>query len=172
LVSSVEKDGPGDKGGLKPGDVIVAVNGQPVDREYQLPLMVSKIQPGTTAKLTVWRDRGTRDLTVTVDELKDAQNRNGPQDKEHNGGKLGLTVRPLTPQERGEVETTGRLVVEDATGAAANAGIQPGDIILAVNGQQVSSVDQLRAAVDKAGKTVALLIQRDQAQIFVPVPTG
>jgi serine protease Do len=143
-----------------------------VDREYQLPLMVSKIQPGKTATLTVWRDRGTRDLTVTVDELKDMPSRSGTQGKEQNGGKLGLSVRQLTPQERNEVNTTGRLVVEDVSGAAANAGIQPGDIIIAVNGQEVSTVEQLRAAVEKAGKTVALLIQRDQAQIFVPVPTG
>jgi len=172
LVSSVEKGGPGDKAGLKPGDVILAVNDQAVDREYQLPLMISKIQPGQNAKLTVWRDRGTRDLTVTVDELKDVQARNGAPGKEQNGGKLGLAVRPLTPQERNEVDTTGRLVVEEASGAAANAGIQPGDVILAVNGQEISTVEQLRTAVEKAGKTVALLIQREQAQIFVPVPTG
>jgi serine protease Do len=172
LVSSVEKGGPADKAGLKPGDVILGVNGQSVEHEYELPLMISRIEPGKTATVSVWRDRGTRDLTITVDELKDTQNRNAPQGREHNSGKLGLTVRPLTPQERGEVDTRGRLVVEDASGAAANAGIQPGDIILAVNGQEVTSVDQLRAAVDKGGKTVALLIQRDQAQIFVPVPTG
>jgi serine protease Do len=172
LVSSVEKGGPGDKAGLKAGDVIVAVNGQPVDREYQLPLMVSKIQPGKNATLTVWRDRGTRDLTVTVDELKDPQARSNTPGKDQSGGKLGLAVRPLTPQEKAEANTNGRLLVEDANGAAANAGIQPGDVIIAVNGQEVATVEQLRAAVDKAGKTVALLIQRDQAQIFVPVPTG
>lgn len=60
-------------------------------------------------------------------------------------------------------------MVQQATGPAANAGIQPGDVILAVNGRPVTSAEQLRDAVKSAGNSLALLIQRDNAQIFVPV---
>jgi serine protease Do len=78
-------------------------------------------------------------------------------------------VRPLTGPEREQLNTVGRLVVEDADGPAAIAGVEPGDVILAVNGRQVGTPGEFRTAVDAAGATVALLIQRADAQIFVPV---
>ena len=87
------------------------------------------------------------------------------------GGKLGLSVRPLSPEEQREAETQGLLVL-DTAGAAAKAGIQPGDVILALNGTPVKSVEELRALVAKADHHVALLIQRDDAKIFVPVNLG
>ena len=63
-------------------------------------------------------------------------------------------------------------MVESASGPAAEAGIQPGDIILSANGKNVGSVDQLRGIVSEAGKHIALLVQRGDAQIFVPVAVG
>jgi serine protease Do len=87
--------------------------------------------------------------------------------------KLGLAVRPLTQQEKRQAETDGDLLVEQVDGPAAGAGVQPGDIILGVNGAKVKSIDELRAAAKKRnGKVVALLIERDNAQIFVPVRVG
>jgi serine protease Do len=67
---------------------------------------------------------------------------------------------------------TGGLVVEDVTGAAARSGIQPGDVVLSINGTRVTSVEQLRSLAAKAGKHVALLVQRDAAKIFVPIDLG
>ena len=84
-------------------------------------------------------------------------------------GKLGLAVRPLTGDEREQLHTAGRLVVEGADGPAAIAGVERGDVILAVNGATVDSIGAFRTAVNASGATVALLIQRDDAQIFVPV---
>jgi serine protease Do len=83
--------------------------------------------------------------------------------------RLGLTVRALEPQEKAQVETTGALVVEEAAGPAAAAGVQPGDIILGINGKRVKTVKELQDAATASGKNVALLIQREEAQIFVPL---
>lgn len=84
-------------------------------------------------------------------------------------GRLGVSVRALTPQERSDTSLTHGLIVQQASGPAASAGIQPGDVILAINGQPITSPAQLRDAVKSAGDSIALLIQRDSAQIFVPV---
>ena len=88
------------------------------------------------------------------------------------GGRLGLAVRPLTAEERRENRGRGGLLVEDASGAAARAGIQEGDLILSFNGTPVKSVDELKGLVAKAGKRVAILIQRGGQQLFVPVELG
>ncbi len=83
---------------------------------------------------------------------------NNPQRSE--GGKLGLAVRPLTSEEKGQAHTKDGVVVEKATGPAAQAGLQPGDVVLAANGAPISSVDDLRNAVEKSKGHIALLVQR------------
>ena len=83
-------------------------------------------------------------------------------------GKLGVAVRPLSPEEQKASGKAG-LVVEKSGGAAAKAGVQPGDLIVGVGSTKVTTVDELRAQVDKAGKTAALLIEREGRQIYVPV---
>jgi serine protease Do len=80
-----------------------------------------------------------------------------------------LTVRPLAPEEKQQVETQGTIVVDQVSGPAAAAGVQPGDIILGVNGKAVKSVGDLQAIAKSAGKNVALLIQREGAQLFLPL---
>jgi serine protease Do len=171
LVSSVEKNAPADKGGVKPGDVIIKVNGKDVERSAELPAVISMMKPGSEVTLTLWRDRQGKDVTVTIAELKEEQTKtSGKSGDEDESGRLGLDVRPLTPQEQSEAQTTGKLGVINATGPSADAGIQPGDVILQVNGAKVTTVQQLREQVKKAGKVVALLIQREDAQIYIPVP--
>ena len=87
-------------------------------------------------------------------------------------GKLGLALRPLRPEERRQLDGKNGLLVENVSGAAARAGIRPGDVVLSVNGEAVASNEQLRALVAKASKRVALLIQRGDATLFVPVDLG
>ena len=85
-------------------------------------------------------------------------------------GKLGLALRPLTPAEQRSAGISGGLVVERVQqGPAALAGVQRGDVLLAINGAKVKDLAQLQAAVAHAKKSVALLIQRAGDQIFVPV---
>jgi serine protease Do len=170
LVSQVEQGGPADDAGVKPGDVILAVDGKAIERSSELPPLIAAIKPGKEASLTVWRDKAERKVRIKVGELEDepaVARSDAPADGDT--GKLGLAVRPLTGNERQRLDTAGRLVVEDAVGPAAIAGVERGDVILAVNGVPVDSLGEFRKAVDASGATVALLIQRGDAQIYVPV---
>jgi serine protease Do len=175
LVSSVEPGGPAAKAGLEPGDVILTLNGEPVPDSNALPAQVAGLAPGTTAKVQVWRDKTTKDLSVTVGSLTDAKTASAGPDKSESASqdaRLGVSVRPLTPDEKQSASLARGLLVQQAGGPAESAGIQAGDVILAVNGQPVSTVEQLKTMVAHAGDSIALLIQRDDSQIFVPVDLG
>ena len=168
LVSSVEDGSPAAKAGLEPGDVILSVNGKEIASSNELPPVIADITPGQSAKLQVWRKGGQRDIEVKVGNQKEEQVA-AKENKEAATGKLGLAVRPLTAEERKQLDGKNGLLIENATGTAARAGIRRGDVLLSVNGEPVSSVEQLRSLASKASKRVALLIQRDDARLFVPV---
>lgn len=172
LVSSVEKDGPAAKAGLEPGDVILKFNGQAIDRASDLPPMVAAMAPGTSAKLEVWRHKQLKSLTVKVDEMQAANVAAVPAEHAQQA-RLGLSVRPLSPQEQAQAQITQGLLVEQVgNGPAAKAGIQPGDVILAVNGDQVSNISDLRKELEKNTKSVALLVMRGDSKLYVPVKMG
>jgi serine protease Do len=171
LVSQVEPGSAADKAGLKSGDVIVRVDGQPVVASGDLPARIGMAKPGDSVKLEVWRQGKAEQLTAQLGGAKGKTTKTadaGPA----NQGKLGLALRPLQPQEKAEAKVNGGLVVEQASGAAARAGVQPGDVVVSVNGQPVTDIEQVRGLVAKADKSVALLIQRDGQQLFVPVRIG
>ena len=173
LVSSVQKGSPGEKAGLQPGDVILKFNGKPINRSGELPPLVASLTPGSTVTLEVWRDGKSKEVRTAIAALDDekqvvAKNDDGAAAK----GKLGVAVRPLTSDEKKQVDVPNGVVVENVGGAAAKAGLQRGDVIISVNSTPVNSPEQLRQVIDKAGKTVALLIQREDARIFVPVTIG
>jgi serine protease Do len=176
LVSSVEKDGPAAHAGITAGDVILAVGGHPIERYGELSSAVAAMKPGSDANLAVWRNGREQNFSVKVVELREQQQTiagRGSGQGEHEGGgqagALGLTVRPLAPREKEQAGTQGSLVVEQVTGPAQAAEIEPGDIILGINGKRVHTVKELQDAAGSAGKAVALLIQREDAQIFVPL---
>jgi len=177
LVSSVEPKGPAAQAGLKTGDVILSVGGQQVDRSVDVSRAVTRMQPGSSTKLDVWRDRKRQTLNVKVGEMpseeKVASRQSGGGDAAEQA-KLGLTVRPLSAEEQRLAETEGKLLVQQATGPAARAGLQQGDIIIGVAGERIESVDQLRAKTRnlKPNDSIALLVERNGAQIFVPIRVG
>jgi serine protease Do len=88
------------------------------------------------------------------------------------GGRVGLALRPLEPEEKAQAGLRGGVVVEDVAGPAEAAGVEPGDVVLAVNGTPVNTPQQVQAAVARSGRSVALLIQRGDDRIFVPVRIG
>jgi len=171
LVGSVESGGPADKGGVKSGDIILSANGRAIERSAELPSVIAGVRPGTQTTLEVWRDRAVRKLDVSVTELGESTQKVAASAPEsaNPADKLGLVVRELSAAEQRQAEAGGSLVVEGSEGPAADAGIQQGDVILGVNGRNVKTLKDLREASAKAGKTVALLIQRQDAQIFVPL---
>ncbi|HEV8551976.1 MAG TPA: DegQ family serine endoprotease [Casimicrobiaceae bacterium] len=171
LVASVEKGSAGANAGLEPGDVILKVDGKEISRSSDLPPMVSSLKPGSKVTLDIWRNGSPKQLTATIGALKDKTVADA-RDKESLGkGKLGIAVRPLSAEEKRGTDLDG-LVVQDVAGAAERAGVRPGDVIVAVNNTPVKSVEQLKSLIDKAGKTVALLVQRNDARIFIPVTLG
>jgi serine protease Do len=175
LVGNVEAGGPADKAGIKSGDIILSVDGRGVELDTDLPSLISSIKPGSSAQLELWRDRGTRKVTARVDELKEEGGK--PVLASNSGAaggetsSLGISVRALQLQEQQQAETEGSLVIERVTGPAEAAGVQAGDIILGVNGTRVKSTAELAAAAKRSGRTVALHIQREGRQIFIPVRT-
>ena len=171
LVSSVEKESPAAKAGLESGDVILAINGKEITSSGELPAIVSGMAPGESAKLQVWRNGNAREIDVKVGQFSEEKVASAEQ-PEAAKGRLGVVVRPLTPDEQRRAEVNGGVVVQDVAGAAAKAGIKAGDIVLSVNGERITSTEQLRDLVTKAGKRIAVLVERGDSRIFIPVDLG
>jgi serine protease Do len=155
---------------LRAGDVILTYNNAALIDAGQLSAAVAMAAPGDSVTMKVWRDGKTLDLTAKLagvpakaELVKAAAT---------GGGTLGLRVHPMTSDEANQSGIASGLVVDRVGGAAAQAGIEPGDIVLAVDGTAVTNVNQLRSMVGNHQNTVALLIQRGDARIFVPVQLG
>ena len=145
LVNSVEKGGPAEKAGIEAGDVILKFDGKGVNSSEDLPRIVGGTKPGSKVTMQVWRNKATRDLRVTVAEMQEErarQSRRGGKPPVTAPTQFGLTLSELTDAKRSELKIEGGVLVESAQGAAARAGIRRGDIILAVNNQDVKSAEQ------------------------------
>lgn len=172
LVSSVEPGSPAEKAGIQPGDVVLKADDREIKSTLDLSGYVADLRPGVSAKLEVWRKGASRTLTVTAGEMKATRTAQATTNDSEEGSRLGVAVRELSPEELRQGQLQGGLLVEDVTGPAARAGIQPGDVVLAANGTPVKRAADLRAQVSKSSRTVALLVQRDDARIFIPVTLG
>jgi serine protease Do len=171
LVAKVVPDSAAEQAGIKVGDVILKFNGTPIIDAGQLSQHVGVIAPGEKASLEIWRNGKSMDLTATLGSaaaLASADDSSGISSQ----ARLGLALRPLNPEERRQAGVPGGLIVEDVQGRAAEAGIQPGDVVLSVDGTPVQTVAQLREMVKDHDKQIALLIQRGDTRLFVPVTLG
>ena len=174
LIANVERGSPADRAGLKAGDVVRKVNGQTIVGSADLPGMLAVSKPGDKVALDVWRDGKIVRLNATLANISDKPERAEREEIAtlDKGAKLGLALRPLEPIEQRQSGISSGLVIEDAGGAAIAAGVQPGDVLLSVNGKPVSTVAQVRDMVNKSTKSVALLIQRGSDRIFIPLRIG
>ncbi len=172
LVSNVEPASPAAKAGLQVGDVILEADGKEIVSSGDLPAIIGMQRPGTDVKLSVWRDGKPVTIDATLgDAVPKRQKRADTGDKAAQG-RLGLALRPIAPEEKRQGAPAQGLVVEGASGPAALAGVQAGDVLLSINGKPIESIEQARAIVSKTDKSVALLIQRGEDRIFVPVRLG
>ena len=172
LVNSVEKGGPADKAGIEAGDVILTFDGKPVSASEDLPRVVGGTKPGSKVAVRVWRNKAARDLQVTVAELADdrRQQARGGKPQPPAAVQYGLGLVELTDAQRKELKIEGGVFVDNVQGAAARAGIRRGDVILAVNNQDVKSAEQFRqlmGSFDK-GRIVALLVRRGGNSLYIP----
>lgn len=180
LVSTVDRKGPAFKAGVEPGDVIVEFNGRAVKNNTELVAMVGATKPGTTVPFKVIRDKQSKSLNITVDELNaEAEPTAGTDtdssDEQTSKG-FGLTLGNLTPDisrrlrlENGE---RGALVMDVEQGSpASRGGLTPGDIITRVNGKAVTTAAQASAELNavKAGGAARLLVLRNGQETFVIV---
>ncbi len=180
LVNNVVSGGPADRAGLKSGDVILDINGAPVNDVNTLRNLIAAAGPGTQVNLTILRNGNQQQLTAKLGEFNPQAGNNsnggGQGAQQTPSGKLGVTLEPMTPdlaRQLGLSPATQGMVVDsvDPSGAAANAGIQAGDVIQQVNHQAVRSVGELRGALQKsAGRPALILVNRKGQTIFVPVP--
>jgi Do/DeqQ family serine protease len=173
LVGSVEADKPAARAGLKRGDVILKVNGQPVTSANDLRLRISQTPPGTSVDLTIWRDSKTQDVKVQLGELPltDQSAKMGEGEEGGSGTLLGMQVQDLTPDMTQELQvpsgTHGVVVTSvDPASAAAAAGLDRGVVIQEVNHKPVSNVQQFKQALEGAGDRPVLLL------VMIPQSNG
>lgn len=172
LVQRVEADSPAEKAGVEGGDVITKVDGKVVEKFNDIFRLVGGIRPGTKTSLQVFRNGNFRELPVTVAELKEPNaNRGdgGGDAKPERVNPFGLTLIDLTDAQRKEMRLKGGVLVEEAEGAAARAGLRAGDVVLSVDGSDVSTAKQLQGLLVKLekAKSVTLLVRRGDTTNFV-----
>ncbi len=180
LLASVEAGSPAAKAGLEPGDVIESVNGQKIGSPRDLALTVATVTPGEEAKFHILRDGQDRDVAVRVGEQPAEKTAQLRRDEPASQGQLGVALAPLTPETRDQLEVpegvAGALIRGVRPGSPAEqAGLRPGDIIVGVGNQKVSSpsdVTKAVGAVQGKDRAIALRILRDGTVAFVGVTMG
>jgi serine protease Do len=171
LVDVVESESPAAKAGILPGDIILQVDGHDLAELNELTPVMANLKPGLNVRVRIWRDGNPREIPVQVSQLKESTEEAADlPELGHNA--LGLAVRPLTPDESRKLDVVSGLLVEQSVGAAAEASIQPGDVVLALNGHPLTETEQLRNLVTGAQQHVALLIQRGSSRLFVSLDLG
>ena len=174
LVGDVEAASPASKAGIKPGDVITAINGEAVKDSNVLRNEIAQLQPGTNVRVTVLRDGKEQVLNATLGTLPGAANTPAEGREGERDGAFGLSVEPLTSstaRELGVRASTGLVVTNVAAGGrAAMVGLRPGDVIEQVDRKPVATGEELRAALNSGSKPALLQVHRGAATLFVALP--
>ncbi|MFH1913768.1 MAG: Do family serine endopeptidase [Pseudomonadota bacterium] len=177
LISSVGKDHPADKAGIRQGDVVLEVNGEPVNDSKDLLASIAGLMPGDKARLTLWRGDKRITKTVTLGERGErTMAAMQPQQPQIAATVLGMALQPVGEREANALgldAPQGLIVVDVAADSpAATEGVRQGDVILQANQQDVNSTAELESVInrDKARGAVMLLIKRQGQNLFVALP--
>ncbi|RMX02992.1 Do family serine endopeptidase [Corticibacter populi] len=175
LVSAVETDSPAQKAGVQAGDIITHYNGTVINRVSDLPRLVGNTAPGSKGTITVFRRGKSLELPVTIEEIKDASSASASDGPAASGeatakaDALGLTVQDLPAAQKQSLGVRGGVLVQAASDAAAQAGIRPGDVVLAVGQTEVLDLASFNAAIRRldSKRPVSVLVRRDEWAQYV-----
>jgi len=171
LVNSVAPGTAAAASGVKPGDVIIRIGDKEIDHSAELSDDAASLPPGTKTTLRLIRNHRPMTVAVTLGASTDSpkESPKAPPAEASAGDRLGLSMHPLNEDERRASDLAVGLMVDGVKGPAASAGIQPGDIVLSLNDTLVETQADVTTLEAKAGKQVAVLIQRNHARSFVSV---
>ena len=182
LVNSVEAGGPADKAGIRAGDIVLAVNGQPIKETSDLPRLIGAVKPGLATRIEIWRNQASRTVTVVPDELREADARAAqreaqpkqPARAQQQIAPVGLVLADAPPPLLQRLGIRFGLVVQRTSGLATQAGLLPGDVIVGVGTDPVTSFGEFKARIDatQAGAFVPLKVMRGNATLFLPLPVA
>jgi len=194
LVNSLERGGPAQTGGIEPSDIILRFDGKVVNASSDLPRIVAATRPGSKVPVEVWRKGQSRELTVVVADTPDEKTaprgpqrgQPGPQGQApqapsapsappNNSARVqprqGLSVVDMTADQRTQLRLNAGVLVEEAQGNSARAGIRRGDVVVAINNVEIKTAEQFNAlmAQFERGRNVALLVRRGENSIYIPL---
>jgi serine protease Do len=176
LVNRVEKGGPAQKAGIEVSDVILKFASQDVESSNDLPRIVGQTKPGSIVEAEVWRDGKLKTLTIKVGEIPADENvsaKSNPQKEraKNEVPELGLVVSDLTSQQLKQQELQGGIRIDKVSGVGQKAGLRSGDVILALNNDDVESVEQFVKLMEQysEARSIALLIHRGGGSLYVPI---
>jgi serine protease Do len=173
LIASVDPGSPADKAGLRPGDVVLAFNGQAIDDPNKLPRLVAATKPGGSATLRIWRNGQAEEVKFTAAELvAEGKAAKPAPEAAAKPNRLGIVVRELPAAQQRALGIESGVVVESAAGGRTP--LRPGDIIVGVGREAVKTLEDFNRLLEeqKPGDTVALLVRRGEATVYLPVEVG
>jgi serine protease Do len=171
LVDDIEYGAHAFTAGLRTGDIVLNVNNRPIEASVDLLEALELAKPGDRVEIGFWRDGQAKKGFAALTGAK-------PPPKATEGSvavtlpRLGLTLRPLRPDERGKDSTDFGWMVEKVSEPASRAGFLVGDVVLAIGGKPVTTAEQMKASSQGASNPVALLISRAGTKLYLAMHMG